>query len=98
MVMLGTSRSQKRQDGRAFSHPFRHGRLSKGAACPAQSAPCYDSRLPENPTMTQAATLPNDLAAYWMPFTANRAFKKAPRMVVGAKDMHYVTADGRKLI
>ncbi len=35
------------------------------------------------------ATAPNDLAAYWMPFTANRAFKRTPRMVVGAKDMHY---------
>jgi beta-alanine--pyruvate transaminase len=33
-----------------------------------------------------------------MPFTANRAFKKKPRMLAGAKDMHYFTADGRKLI
>ncbi len=48
--------------------------------------------------MPQATTLPNDLSAYWMPFTGNRAFKKNPRLVVGAKDMHYVTADGRKVI
>lgn len=48
--------------------------------------------------MPATAALPNDLAAYWMPFTANRAFKRAPRMVTGAKDMHYFTADGRKLI
>ncbi|TAK48334.1 MAG: aspartate aminotransferase family protein [Xanthobacteraceae bacterium] len=48
--------------------------------------------------MTKATALPNDLAAYWMPFTANRAFKKSPRLVVGAKDMHYFTADGRKLL
>ncbi|BEV46375.1 aspartate aminotransferase family protein [Afipia carboxidovorans] len=41
---------------------------------------------------------PNDLAAYWMPFTANRAFKQAPRMLAGAKDMHYFTTDGRKII
>jgi len=33
-----------------------------------------------------------------MPFTANRAFKKRPRMVASAKDMHYITPDGRKLI
>ena len=33
-------------------------------------------------------TAPNDLSAFWMPFTANRQFKKAPRMFVGAKDMH----------
>jgi hypothetical protein len=30
--------------------------------------------------------------AFWMPFTANRQFKKAPRMFVGAKDMHYTTS------
>ncbi len=41
---------------------------------------------------------PNDLEPYWMPFTANRAFKKRPRMVASAKDMHYFTPDGRKLL
>ncbi|WP_415182711.1 aspartate aminotransferase family protein [Phaeovulum sp.] len=43
-------------------------------------------------------TTPNDLAAFWMPFTANRQFKKNPRMFVGAKDMHYTTADGRQVL
>jgi beta-alanine--pyruvate transaminase len=43
-------------------------------------------------------TVPNDLSAFWMPFTANRQFKKAPRMFVGAKDMHYTTADGRQVL
>jgi len=47
---------------------------------------------------SSAAVAPNDLAAYWMPFTANRAFKRAPRMVVGAQDMHYITSDGRRII
>jgi beta-alanine--pyruvate transaminase len=41
---------------------------------------------------------PNDLNAYWMPFTANRQFKQAPRMFVSAKDMHYTTSDGRKVL
>ena len=41
---------------------------------------------------------PNDLSAFWMPFTANRQFKKAPRLFVAAKDMHYVTNDGRKVL
>jgi len=41
---------------------------------------------------------PNDLSAFWMPFTANRQFKQAPRMLVSAKDMHYTTEDGRKLL
>src|SRR5579859_4426576 len=45
-----------------------------------------------------AVNVPNDLAAHWMPFTANRAFKKAPRLLAGAKDMHYITADGRHII
>ncbi len=41
---------------------------------------------------------PNELDPYWMPFTANRAFKRAPRMVVGAEGMHYLTPDGRRVI
>src|ERR1044071_4030953 len=49
--------------------------------------------------MAQAKiAIPNDLEPYWMPFTANRAFKKRPRLIVGAKDMHYIASDGRKLI
>ena len=41
---------------------------------------------------------PNDLNAFWMPFTSNRQFKQAPRMLVGAKDMHYTASDGRKIL
>jgi beta-alanine--pyruvate transaminase len=41
---------------------------------------------------------PNDLSAFWMPFTANRQFKKAPRMFVGAKDMFYTTDNGRQVL
>ena len=41
---------------------------------------------------------PNDLSAFWMPFSANRQFKKAPRMLVSAKDMHYTASDGRKIL
>ncbi|KKC33027.1 aspartate aminotransferase family protein [Devosia psychrophila] len=33
-----------------------------------------------------------------MPFTANRQFKKNPRMFVAAKDMHYTTSDGRQVL
>jgi beta-alanine--pyruvate transaminase len=47
---------------------------------------------------SQAALAPNDLEAFWMPFTANRAFKRRPRMIVGAKDMHYLASDGRKVV
>ncbi|MCC5983189.1 MAG: aspartate aminotransferase family protein [Rhodobacteraceae bacterium] len=41
---------------------------------------------------------PNDLRAFWMPFTANRQFKASPRMFVGARDMHYTTAEGRQVL
>jgi beta-alanine--pyruvate transaminase len=46
----------------------------------------------------QASTAPNDLRAFWMPFTANRQFKKAPRMFVAADGMHYTTSDGRRVL
>ncbi len=47
---------------------------------------------------TALAIQPNDLDAYWMPFTANRAFKQNPRMVARAKDMHYFTPEGRAIL
>jgi len=45
-----------------------------------------------------APRAPNDLEPYWMPFTANRQFKGAPRLLVGAKGLHYTTAEGRKVL
>jgi len=44
------------------------------------------------------APLPNDLSAFWIPFTANRSFKADPRMLASAKDMHFETPDGRKVL
>ena len=41
---------------------------------------------------------PNDLRAFWMPFTANRQFKQNPRMLVAAQDMHYTSHDGRQIL
>lgn len=40
----------------------------------------------------------NNLEAFWMPFTANRQFKAAPRMLASASDMHYLTVDGRPIL
>src|SRR3569623_1125694 len=48
--------------------------------------------------MAKVATVPNDLEPFWMPFTANRSFKRRPRLITGAKDMHYITVDGRRVI
>ena len=40
----------------------------------------------------------NDLEAFWMPFTANRQYKKAPRLIVAAERTHYTTDDGRRVL
>ncbi len=40
----------------------------------------------------RSAAVPNDLEAFWVPFTPNRAFKRAPRLIARAKDMHYAVA------
>jgi beta-alanine--pyruvate transaminase len=40
----------------------------------------------------------SSLDAYWMPFTANRQFKKAPRLLARAEGMHYWTDDGRQIL
>lgn len=41
---------------------------------------------------------PNDLDAFWMPFTDNRYFKTTPRLLVSANRMHYRTSDGRDVL
>jgi beta-alanine--pyruvate transaminase len=40
----------------------------------------------------------NNLEAFFMPFTANRQFKKNPRLLAKAKGVHYWTPEGRKII
>ena len=37
------------------------------------------------------------LEAHWMPYTANRSFKKDPRIIVEAKGAYFTDADGRKI-
>jgi beta-alanine--pyruvate transaminase len=46
----------------------------------------------------QATNVPNNLEAFWMPFTANRDFKANPRLLARAEGMHYTTVDGRKVL
>jgi beta-alanine--pyruvate transaminase len=41
---------------------------------------------------------PNNLESLWMPFTPNKTFKKDPRIIVGAKDMYYISDDNRKIL
>lgn len=39
-----------------------------------------------------------DLAAWWMPFTANRQFKAQPRLLAEARGMFYRSADDREIL
>lgn len=41
---------------------------------------------------------PEQLQAWWMPFTPNAAFKSNPRMYVAAEGMYMTMADGRKIL
>lgn len=40
----------------------------------------------------------NNMDAFWMPFTANRQFKQAPRLLASAKGMYYKDIDGRSVL
>ncbi len=42
--------------------------------------------------------IPNDLSAFWMPFTDNRGYKAQPRMFARAHGMHYWTPEGRQVL
>ena len=42
--------------------------------------------------------MPQNLDAYWMPFTANRQFKQAPRLISRAEGMHFWTPDNRQVL
>ena len=48
--------------------------------------------------MNEALPRPNNLDTYWMPFTANRSFKSAPRMLARAEGMLYFTPENREII
>jgi len=45
-----------------------------------------------------AAPMADELSAWWMPFTANRQFKSAPRMLASASGMFYRTDTGREIL
>lgn len=52
----------------------------------------------------EAATIPPalsnepDLDHFWMPFTPNRAFRRNPRLFVGAEGCYYIAEDGRRIL
>jgi beta-alanine--pyruvate transaminase len=48
--------------------------------------------------LSPQAAVGSDLDAFWMPFTANRQFKSAPRMLERAEGMYYYTPEGRPIL
>ncbi len=48
--------------------------------------------------MNEISPRPNNLDAFWMPFTANRAYKSTPRMLARAEGMSYFTNDNQEVI
>ena len=46
----------------------------------------------------QATATPEQTDAFWMPFTANRQFKKTPRLLASAEGMYYRSTDGREIL
>ncbi len=48
--------------------------------------------------LSPQADVGSDLDAFWMPFTANRHFKSAPRMLERAEGMYYYTPEGRRIL
>jgi beta-alanine--pyruvate transaminase len=49
-------------------------------------------------TVDAPALTRSDLEALWLPFTANRQFKAAPRLLARANGMYYWTPDGRQIL
>ncbi len=49
------------------------------------------------PLIFGCMSTPTDLAAFWMPFTANRYFKDHPTLVTRAEGAYFIQADGRRL-
>src|SRR5258708_22414221 len=52
----------------------------------------------ENQAQLGNAKKPLEQSAFWMPFTANRQFRKTPRLLVRAEGMHYWSDDGRQIL
>ncbi len=48
--------------------------------------------------MNEMSPRPNNLDAFWMPYTANRAFKATPRLLARAEGMFYYTQDEREVL
>src|SRR6185295_1221287 len=82
------------------SHPlfchYRRKRIILAAIHPARRSMAQAPQSAQKSSVSTA--VPNDLEAFFMPFTANRAFKARPRLIARAKDMHYYTPENRPVL
>lgn len=46
----------------------------------------------------EATSSPEQMGAFWMPFSANRQFKAKPRLLASAQGMFYRSIDGREIL
>jgi beta-alanine--pyruvate transaminase len=63
-----------------------------------KSTPSQKAQIMNANTSGEALVLQSNLDPYWMPFTSNRRFKKAPHMFVEADGMYYKSADGKRIL
>ena len=57
------------------------------------------ARLQDLARSTGSETLSAEqMQSFWTPFTANRDFKSAPRLLDRAEGMHYYTPEGREIL
>ncbi|WP_256777261.1 MULTISPECIES: aspartate aminotransferase family protein [unclassified Stenotrophomonas] len=55
-------------------------------------------RRADTPLSSLSQQRPESLEAFWMPFSANRQFKSAPRLLVRAEGMYYHDVDDRPVL
>ncbi len=65
----------------------------------AASSATTKAKAAKAPQAKTATALPDSgMDAYWMPFTASRQFKQAPRLLAKAEGMFYWTPEGRQIL
>jgi beta-alanine--pyruvate transaminase len=57
-----------------------------------------DIARPQHLAQQAASAAGHEMDAFWMPFTANRHFKSAPRLLERAEGMYYWTPEGRRIL
>src|SRR3712207_4646312 len=102
-VVIGVSKKFLSYPGAVFRLP-QGGAETSFCRSPERLLGCLPQIFPGKTVTAQTSraandlVAPNDLEAWWLPFTANRSFKQRPRMIARAKGMHYYTPEGREVI